>query len=316
MPQQLYSVATLGGNHSNPYLTERLRSVSQPLFRFRQFIDTFEAIGTKRGDTFLFDKTGNVSTQGGTLVETSTIPETNFVTNQGTATVTEYGNAVPFTAKLDALGQFDLPPVVEQKLRDDMVKVLESAAGDQFAAADIVVVQTATNGVVFTTNGTATATANSDLTASNVRDIVSDMKKRLVPTYDGENYICIASVQALLGMHQDTATGGWIDVSKHTDSQVMGLFNGEVGQFFKVRFVEETGYLSNNIGTGTAFGQAVFFGSDAVYEAMSIAEEIRVKNSVDFGRDQGLAWYALLGFQKVWEFDVDSEEHVYFVASA
>lgn len=43
-----------------------------------------EAIGKGRGETWNFDKTGNVSTQGGTLVETNTIPETQFVTNQGT----------------------------------------------------------------------------------------------------------------------------------------------------------------------------------------------------------------------------------------
>lgn len=50
-----------------------------------------EAIGRNRGDTFLFDKAQNVQTQGGTLVETNTIPQTQFTMNQGTAVIAEYG---------------------------------------------------------------------------------------------------------------------------------------------------------------------------------------------------------------------------------
>ena len=69
------------------------------------------------------------------------------------------------------------------------------------------------------------------------------------------------------------------------------------------------------IGSGTTFGQAVFFGNDNVYEAVAIPEEIRVKVSVDFGRDQGLAWYALIGFQIVWNFTTDVEQHIVFLTS-
>lgn len=316
MPQQVYSVSTLGGNHAVPYLTDRLRSISQPMFRLRQFCDVKEAIGKKRGDTWLFDKSGNVQTQGGTLVETQTIPETQFITNQGTGTITEYGNSVPWTGKLDALGQFQLEPVIEQKLRDDMVKVMESAAASEFVRTQFIAVSTATNGVVITTNGTATATAQADGSASNTRSIVDFMKKKLIPKFDGRNYVCVASVSYLSGLHNDTGTGGWVDISKYTDTYAGNIFKGEVGEFYMTRFVEETGYLSNVIGSGSSHGQAVFFGSDNVYEAVSIPEEIRVKNSMDYGRDMGLAWYALLGWKIVWDYAVDSEQHIVFVTSA
>ena len=318
MAGQVWATANLGGNHAQPRLTERLRHNAQPLFKLRQFIDAQEAIGKGSGDTFNFAKAGNVQTQGGTLVETSTIPETQFITNIGTATINEYGNSVPWTGKVDALGQFEIPATTERKLRDDLVKVLESAAGAQYAASDYIAVMSATNNVVFTTDGTATATANSNLTGANVRSIVDYMRRspQLIPMYDGENYICVSSVTALSGLHADTAAGGWQDISKYTEAQVTNVFAGTVGRFYKTIFVEETGYLSDTIGTNTAFGQAVFFGADAVYEAVSIPEEIRTKIPQDFGRDQGLAWYALLGFQKVWEFDVDGEEHIVFVTSA
>lgn len=316
MPQQVWSVSSLGGNHAVPYLTDRLRSISQPMFRLRQFCDVKEAIGKKRGDTWLFDKTGNVQTQGGTLIETNTIPETQFVTNQGTGTITEYGNAIPWTGKLDALGQFQIEPNIEMKLRDDMVKVLESAASFQFTQTQFIAVSSATNSVVFTTNGTATATASAGATAANVRSIADYMKRRLIPKFDGRNYVCVGSVSYLSTMHADTAAGGWADIVKYTDKSVDKLLNGEVGEFYGVRFVEETGYFSNTIGSGSQHGQAVYFGSDNVYEAVCEPEQIRAKIAMDYGRDMGLAWYALLGWKIVWDFNVDAEQHIVFVTSA
>lgn len=313
---QYYAVSTLGGNWSVPYLSDKLRSKAQPVFKFRQFCDVKEAIGQKRGDTWYYDKTGNVATQGGTLVETATIPETNFVTNQGTGSITEYGNAVPWTFKLDALGQFSVSPTVEQKLRDDMVKVLESAAGAQLILTDYTAVCSATNSVAFTTNGTPTATATANLTASNVRAIVDYLKKKLVPKYNGSDYVCIASTTALSGMHSDTGTGGWGDVSKYTAEYAKNIFNGEVGNFYMTRFVEETGYLSNTIGSSSIYGAAIFLGGDSLYEAVAVPEEIRVKIPEDYGRSQGLAWYALLGFKLVWSYTDDSEQHVLYVTSA
>ena len=316
MAGQVYSVSTLGGNWSQAYLSERLRHVAQPMFRFRQFVDVKEAIGKQRGDTWLFDKAGNVQTQGTTLVETNTIPETNFLTNQGTGQIFEYGNSIPFTQKLMNLAQFQLEPVTEQKLRDDMVKTLESACCAQYVATDFVAVQTASGSVIFTTNGTATASAATNLVGTNVRAIVDYMKKKLIPKYDGRNYVCIASVGALSGLHSDTAAGGWVDVSKYTVQFSTNIFNGEIGNYYMTRFVEETGYLSNTIGSSTAYGQAIFFGSDIVYEAVAVPEEIRVKIPTDFGRDQGLAWYALLGFKIVWSYSTDSEQHLVYVTSA
>lgn len=313
---QLYAVSTYGGNWTAPDLTAKLRHISQPMFRLRQLCDAKEAMGKGKGDTWYFDKAGNVGTQGGTLSETNTIPETDYVTNQGTGSMTEYGNAVPFTGKLSQLGQFEVESVTEQKLRDDQVKVLESAAGAQFAATEFIAVCSSTASVVFTTNGTAVATATADLTAANVRSIVDFMKKKNVPKYDGRNYVCVASVQALSGMHADSGTGGWVDISKYTPEYARNVMNGEVGSFYGVRFLEETGYLSNVIGSGSTHGQAVFIGSDNVYEAISIPEEIRIKQPTDYGRSLGLAWYALLGFTKVWDYSVDAEQHIVFVTSA
>lgn len=317
MAGQQYSTSSLGGYLSQPYLTQRLRAVAQPQFRFRQFLDVKEQIGKNRGDTWLYDKRGNVATQGTILAETNTIPQTNFIVGQGTGQIVEYANSVPYTGKLEALGQIMIEPAVEQSLRDDMVKTLESAAGAQFVATEFVAVCYQTNSVVITTNATPGTTATADLTGQNIRSMVDFLKKKLVPKFDGQSYICIASTAALSGMFSDTAAGGWVDVSKYTVDFAKNIFNGEIGKYYNTRFVEETGYFSNSIGSGSTHGQAVLFGADNVYEAVSIPEEIRVKVSLDYGRDQGLAWYFLGGFKLVWSYAVSpAEQHVMFITSA
>lgn len=317
MAGQQYSTSSLGGFLSQPYLTQRLRAQAQPQFRFRQFVDVKEAVGKNRGDTWLYDKRGNVQTQGTILSETNTIPQTNFLVGQGTGVIVEYANSVPYTGKLEALGQIMIEPAVEQSLRDDMVKALESAAGAQYVNTEFIAVMSATNSTVITTNGTATASATADLTGSNVRAIVDFMKKKLIPKYDGMSYICIASTSALSGMFSDTAAGGWVDVSKYQVEFAKNIFNGEIGKYYNVRFVEETGYLSNTIGNGSSHGAAVFFGADAVYEAVAVPEELRVKVSIDFGRDQGLAWYFLGGWKTVWSYTgTPAEQHIVYVTSA
>lgn len=313
---QLFGTSSLGGYFTQPYLTKRLRSVAQPEFRLRQFVDVREEIGKNSGDTFLFDKTSNVSTQGGTLVETATIPQTNFTVNQGTGKITEYGNSIPYTGKLEMLSEFQLPPLTEQKLRDDMVKVLESACGNEFTKTDFVAVCSATDNVIFTTNGTAVASATSNLTATNVRKIVDYMRKKLIRKWDAQNYMCVSSITASSGLYADAGTGGFVDIHKYTPEFAKVIVNGELGKYYQTRFVEETGYLSNAIGNSSAYGAAIFFGADNVYEAIANPEEIRVKTSVDYGRDQGLAWYALLGFQIVWNFAADGEQHIVYVTSA
>jgi N4-gp56 family major capsid protein len=316
MAGQQYSTANLGGYLSQPYLTQRLRAQAQPQFRFRQFVDVKEAIGRNRGDTWLFDKRGNVATQGTILAETNTMPQTNFTVGQGTGVIVEYGNSVPYTGKLEALGQIMVEPAVEQSLRDDMVKALESAAGAQYAATDFIAVMAGTASVAISTNSVASATAAADLTGANVRSVVDFMKKKLIPKFDGQSYVCIASTAALSGMFSDTAAGGWVDVSKYTVDFAKNIFNGEIGKYYNTRFVEETGYFSNTIGTGATHGQAVFFGADAVYEAVAVPEELRVKVSVDYGRDQGLAWYFLGGWKMVWSYaGAPAEQHIVYVTS-
>lgn len=113
MAGQAYSVDSIGGYGSVPQLTTEVRHQSQPLIRFRQFTDIIEGYGgSKKGDTFNWDIISTLQSTGGTLVETSTIPRTNFVITQGTGEITEYGKLL--AALFSSFMEKFCPKVVSQ----------------------------------------------------------------------------------------------------------------------------------------------------------------------------------------------------------
>lgn len=94
MGQQLWAVNSLGGFLASQHLSQEVRHAAQPIMQFRQFVDVEGATGRSRGDTLLFDKISNISTAGGTLIETDTMPKRNFLIRQGSLVITEYGKEI------------------------------------------------------------------------------------------------------------------------------------------------------------------------------------------------------------------------------
>ena len=310
MAGQIWVTDTVGGFLGNVKLSKQLRFAAQPLQKFRQFCQVKGALGKNRNDTLVFDKVRNIETEGGTLVETDTIPESEFTIGQGTLTITEYGNSIPFSGKLDALAEFDVDNAVTVSLRNDMAKVLDKACATQFLLAEEKYLAVATTSFVVETVTTGlptnmTETATTDLNEFHVRNIVSILEINNVPRYDGKDYICIGSILALKSL---TDAPDWVNANLYGDPEK--LFSGEVGRFYGVRFIKENHILSNTMGTDANRGEAIFFGADACMEGMAIAEELRAKVPTDFGRSQAVAWYALLGYRKIWDLGNDAEPHI------
>lgn len=295
MGQQLFVTNSLGGFLNNNSLSEQLRYKAQTLQKFRQFVDMEPMAGTGRGSKVFFDKISNIATGGGTLIETNTIPKSNFTILQGTLTMTEYGNSIPFTQKVKNLSAMSVPEATKTVLMNDMRVTLDSAAATQFYTCDYIATITNTATTTFGTAGTALATAGANMSDKNVRDIVDRMKTLNIPRREDDNYVCVASTNSIRGLYD-------FFEAKAQLTTMDPLYRGEVGRYYNTRFVEETNFLSNAKGSNGIYGEAIFFGSDAVREGVAVPEEIRVAIPTDFGRDQGIAWYALLGFQQVWSF--------------
>ena len=308
MGLQLFATNSLGGFSTNNQLSSQIRYKAQTMQRFRQFCNSEPAAGTGRGNKVFFNKLSNISTAGGTLIETDTIPKRNFTITQGTLTITEYGNSIPFTNKLKVLSEASVSEEVRQVLTNDMRSALDSAAATQFKTNDYIATITNTATTTFGTAGLALATAGANMSDKNVRDIVDQMKKLLIPTREDDNYVSVASTNSIRGLYD-------FFEAKAQLTTLGPLYRGEVGNYYKCRFVEETNFLVNTDGSNGLYGEAVFFGADAVREGIAIPEEIRVGIPSDYGRDQGIAWYALLGFQQTWDFSADGQTRIITVDS-
>lgn len=310
MAGQIWSVNATGGYLSNPKLSKSIRHATQPMYKFRQFVRKESGIGKGKGDTLDFNKVSNVQTDGGTISEAARIPETNVLIRRGQMTLEEYGNSIPYTGKLDDLAEFNVNNIFTKALRDDMAKVLDAAVATVFKTTDLSYSPTSASAGTWNAAGSP-ASATSTLNLFHVKEIVDAMKTGVfgassgnpIPPYDGENYICIASVGALRDLKDDA---DFEEVMKYADPE--RLLTGEVGRIYGVRFVE-----TNNTAVLTAHatsGNAIFFGADPVIEAVAVPEEIRAKVPEDYGRSKGVAWYALLGFERVWDFSTDGEERI------
>jgi hypothetical protein len=288
MAGQVWQTNALGGFMWSPNLSRKLRTALQPMVRFRQFCDAREAFGKGKGDEFNWNIYSDVTDQGGTLNETDVMPESNFTITQSSLTVTEFGNSVPYTKKLDDLSEHPVTEIIHKVLKNDARKALDSAANAQFELTPIRAVSTSATAITFTTNGVPSGVPTDAFNDDHSKIIADELTERDIPTFDGNNYMAIARPttlrplkDSLEAIHQ-FVTEGW-----HV------IMNGEKGRHEGIRYVEQTNIASE----GWALSDGIFFfGSDTVVEAFSIQEEIRGKIPTDYGRSRGVAWYALLGY--------------------
>lgn len=235
----------------------------------------------------------DVATQGTTLVETNVMPETNFTITQGTMTITEYGNSVPYTGKLDNLSEHPVREVISKVLKNDAKKAFDTAAYNQFNATPLRVVPTAgtsTTAVTLTTNGTATLTNSVALNKNHVKAIVDLMKERNIPGYSADDYIALAHPTTFRTLKNDLES-----LHQYVDKGFQMILNGEIGRYEGVRFVEQTNIAKAGFSVG-ASNWCFFFGDDTVAEGIAVPEEMRGKIPSDFGRSMGIAWYYIGGF--------------------
>lgn len=286
MAGQVWHTNSLGGYMWSPNLSRKLRTALQPMVRFRQFCDAKEAFGTGVGEYFNWNVYSDVADEGRALNETETMPETGFTITQGQVVVTEYGNSVPFTKKLDDLSEHPVTEVINKVLKNDARKALDKAAYAQFNQAVWRGTSTSATAVTFVTDGTSPGAGSDPLSAAHVKLFADELAENDVPAFDGNNYMAVGRPTRLRAFKDDLEA-----IHQYTSEGWHVIMNGEKGRYEGIRFVEQT-----NVADKGSQGEVFFFGADTVVEAIAIPEEIRGKIPTDYGRSRGIAWYAELGY--------------------
>ena len=311
------SWAGMGSTINVNELTEIVRHAAQDLQGFAQLCNapTGAALGRGRGDTVQYTYFPNISTTGGVIAENEEIPEGSVVPVSGTYTVQEYGHAVKYSGKLAELARLDVESDFMKAIIDQMHKVQNTAAYTEFNSTSWIATFNSTADE-FRTDGTAasfTNVANEQLSFDNLRYLVRQARKNLIPYFDGESYIYISGVDSLDSLAYDSTVRELL----RQDSGRAAL-NGEVGRVGKCRLVEDTHKIAKVGGGATGAGAELdtgyLVGADAVLNEYALAPEIRAQDK-DFARSLAVAWYFIGAWKKILNQTSFSKEHVIKVTS-
>jgi len=302
LPQALLDVYSLDMQHEAVGIT-----------RFVDFAVRQEDLSVAKGQNLVFTRYANI-TRGGRLVEDVDIGEKNLSASQKSFEVDEFGNAIALTEKLLRLSFDDLLTEASYQLGRDMAVVLDTelrlaltgGLSGTFVYAGLA-------NILFGDNrGAIGAIPNTDFfSIDNVRDAVEVLQTSNAPKFNNDFYVCFAHPHQIARLKRDPE---WIAANNYANTRA--LFTGEVGRFEDTIFISTTlmnngaagvgtdGYDATLDGTG-ADGQdlykAVLFGDGCLAWGEALPAEMRQKAVTDYGRKQGIAWYALYTFGLLYE---------------
>jgi N4-gp56 family major capsid protein len=182
-----------------------------------------------------------------------------------------------------------------------MALVMDAAAAAAMTNSDVKVkaIPDGASSIAFDTDGTASTQATVNLGVYHVERIRDYMFSDLaVPTYAGDDYMCVISTKAKRNLVRDDDWEKW---HQYTNPSVK--FNSEIGRIENIRFVESGNQnaLADDLGASGVLGEAIFFGEDFCSMAVAQDPELRVEIPQDFGRKQAVAWYGILEFGIPWD---------------
>lgn len=316
MSGQIWSVADEGGYLWAPNLSEYLRLQNLPVVKFRQLCDVKEndadgkpLVGKGRGDKWYWNVFTKLTTKGRAIDETERMPSGSFKVTQYSGTMTEYGNSVDYTGKLDDLSEQPIKEIIRKVLKIDVAETFDVAAHAQFDQTPLWVSPdsgTSTSLITTGTDGVPTVTNNVAFGKGHVEPISTFMKERNIPAYESGDYLAIGRPATFITLKSDLE-----GIQTYTETGLVQIKNGEIGRYRGVRFIEQTHIPAGGAHDSTTYNPSAgtadawnngksdwiyFMGADTVAEGVAVPEEIRGKIPDDYGRGRGIAWYALEGF--------------------
>lgn len=132
------------------------------------------------------------------------------------------------------------------------------------------------------------------------------MKERNIPSFVNDDYVAVSRPTTYRTLKNSLET-----IHQYTETGLAQIFNGEIGRYESVRFIEQSFIPAGGAADSTTFDPwtgtadawnnalsswAFFCGADTATEAICVPEEIRGRLPGDYGRSRGIAWYYLGGF--------------------
>ena len=284
------------GVYKDHALSAMIREAAIADAQFTRFVRPEGSYGKGKGQSititrvFPLEKATRVS-------ELDRLPSGRPVIDTLSITVSEWGFKIPMTEFEKNLTFFDLTNQFQRVLRDQMRLTLDDMNATAFKTTPYKYTPVSTGGI-FSTTGTAGATADVNLSISDLRNIHDELRELKTPKYRNGKYAGILSTKAARGIKNDPEYKDW---QAPTDS----------GPFMDARLRDVEGFmlvetnhddaLDNSLGTGGVLGEAIFFGSDSVVMATVEEPELRAGLPEDLGRFRDTGWVGTLESGLVWD---------------
>jgi len=272
---------------------------------FDQAADVQPVAQAMPGTGVTFTIFADIAAATSTLNEVTDVTPTALSDSQVTVTLAEYGNAVVTTAKLRGTAFLDVDSAA--------ANIIGYNAGDSM---DQVVREVLAGGSNVVYSGTATArnevSADENLTANNVRKVVAQLRGANVATFNG-SYIGFIHPDVSYDFRSATDASAWRTPANYVDPT--GIYNGEIGLFESVRFIETPRakvFANAGNGTGGAGNIDVYatniMGRQALAKAFSTQDGNGATPKIVRGnvtdilmRLQPMGWYWLGGYGRFRE---------------
>jgi len=294
---------------------------AMPVLRFEQFAVKKTELGVMPGLTVNFMRYNNLTVDAGgsELVEGVRMEPSALTASQIQITVKEQGKSVAVTELLLNASFDDVMASSSRLLGRHMAQSMDVqarntlyAAGVPFgggsAVAPSVVFGRKTNGSTrgsvapYEYSAAGSASAPGYLSPATIKDAVQVLAGQNIPRL-GDTYVCFVHPA------QSRSLRDWPEFIEVTKYAAPGNFMlGEIGRIYDVVFIETTQVLQGGTGivdvtpggsindpTATSYS-AMMIGDNAFGQAIALPVELRDGGVIDFGREHGLAWYAIWGF--------------------
>ena len=204
-----------------------------------------------------------------TLSETADLTPTTMADSQVSVTLAEYGNTINTTAKLRGTSFLDVDAVA--------ANLIGYNAGSSIDTVVANILKAATN-VIYGGGGSTTPTSNATVQAediveaNDVRIATAQLRGSKAQTFNGM-YMGFIHPDVSYDLRRETGAASWRDPHNYVDTAM--IYNGEIGAFESVRFIETPRApldLTGGSASTVDLYQTIIMGRQSLAKAHSITD--------------------------------------------
>lgn len=272
---QISGLGNLVQTGYDTYVRAQLRSL--PVLR--SVADVRPVAMTNPGTTLKFSVYSNLSAAKTPLTEASDVtPVALGNPNQITVTVTEYGNAVEQTEKVNLAAFSDIDTMIGDAIAYNAADTIDQLVADALVAGTNVYYGG-------TRTSTATLTASDVISTTMLRKAQTKLVEANAQARVGDLYTLFVHPRQAFDLRAETGTGGFVDIHKYTSENVGNLLTGTIGVLEGFQVVQTNRVPVTTEGASSAnVYKAIAVGREALLEASVYDVTTVISPQIDYLR--------------------------------